>query len=427
MDIKGTWFLLCSFLFFIRKFRRNQTNTIMSEFTQRQQERKLRLYNFCMQIMKADKPVSAVEQNRDIMDTITAAEVIWVVDEMVKNNPDMTDLKVGINKILNLFYKAIDSSTDVELPEKSFLYYLKTNNAEMDKRLKSLKPLMRQINTDVITTQLTNTIKNGFIDLLSFEHHYMIKENILFPLLEKKWDDYRCLQVMWSFHDDIRRNLKQIIQLLSNEEIDLDEFNQMIGSIFFNMYAIKFREEKILFPQIIKTISKDELDSMLKESLSIKWPYVTPEINPEEIKVEKTENLLDEINLETGFLLPEQIKLMLNHLPVDITYVDENNKVRYFSSPKKRIFPRSNAIIGRDVNNCHPPESVHVVEKIVKAFRNGTKDKASFWINMKNETILIQYFAVRDEQGVYKGVIEVSQEISEIKSLTGEKRLLDWE
>ena len=117
---------------------------------------------------------------------------------------------------------------------------------------------------------------------------------------------------------------------------------------------------------------------------------------------------------------------MLNHLPVDITYVDEYNKVKYFSSPKKRIFPRTNAIIGRDVKNCHPPESVHIVEQIVKAFREGKKDKADFWIKMKDEFILIQYFAIRDESGSYKGVIEVSQEVSEIKALEGERRLLDW-
>jgi len=119
--------------------------------------------------------------------------------------------------------------------------------------------------------------------------------------------------------------------------------------------------------------------------------------------------------------------LLFNHLPVDITFVDENDKVAYFSAPKKRIFPRTKTIIGRDVHNCHPPESVHVVEKIVDSFRNGKKDVANFWIDMKGIKVLIQYFAIRDEHGNYKGVTEVSQEISEIQNLQGEKRLLDWE
>jgi PAS domain S-box-containing protein len=135
------------------------------------------------------------------------------------------------------------------------------------------------------------------------------------------------------------------------------------------------------------------------------------------------ETLLD---LGTGALEPEQIKLIFNHLPVDITYVDEHDKVQYFSEPKERIFPRTKAIVGRDVHNCHPPESIHVVEKIIQSFRKGEKDNASFWINIKGKYILIQYFAVRNETNAYKGVIEVSQEISEIKMIEGEKRLLDW-
>jgi uncharacterized protein len=132
------------------------------------------------------------------------------------------------------------------------------------------------------------------------------------------------------------------------------------------------------------------------------------------------------VNLGTGVISPEQIIRIFNHLPVDITFVDEHDTVVYFSAPKKRIFPRTKAIIGRKVHNCHPPESVHVVEEIVSSFRKGEKDEASFWINFKDEKILIQYFALRDENGIYKGVIEVTQEIGDIQKLEGEKRLLDW-
>ncbi|HSH51283.1 MAG TPA: PAS domain-containing protein [Bacteroidales bacterium] len=399
----------------------------MTEITGELKERRQRLLQFCLQIMNADNPVQAVEQNRDVMDTVSADEVIWVVDELVKQEIPMNPLKSGINKILNLFYNTLNNTPDINLPEKSFLDYLQKNNAVMDEKLKSIKPLVRRINKEPIKNKIKNTLKEKFESLLPFDNHYIIKENILFPLLEKYWKDYRCVQVMWSFHDDIRRNIKKIIQLVENEKFDLAKFNYLAGLIFFNMHAIKFREEKILFPQILKTISTKDLNRMLKESLSLDWPYVKPAIKTNDIMMTDKNNRSGEIDLETGLLFPEQIKIMLNHLPVDITYVDEHNKVRYFSSPKKRIFPRSKSIIGREVKNCHPPESVHVVEQIVEAFRKGEKNQADFWINMKNETILIQYFAVRDEQGHYKGVIEVSQEISGIQSLTGEKRLLDWE
>ena len=136
--------------------------------------------------------------------------------------------------------------------------------------------------------------------------------------------------------------------------------------------------------------------------------------------------LSDQIQLDTGLLKPEQISLMLNHLPVDITFVDENDEVSYFSGAKHRIFPRSKAIIGRKVQNCHPPESVHIVNEIIAAFRSGEKEHAEFWIQMKGRFIHIRYFVLRNESGEYKGTIEVSQDVTEIRQLQGERRLLDW-
>ncbi|MCH7657296.1 MAG: DUF438 domain-containing protein [Bacteroidetes bacterium] len=133
------------------------------------------------------------------------------------------------------------------------------------------------------------------------------------------------------------------------------------------------------------------------------------------------------LDLGTGQVDLEQIITMLNSLPVDLTFVDKNNKVMFFSTPEHRIFTRSKAIIGRDVENCHPPESVHIVKKIIKAFRAGEKKKASFRIEAGGKFILVQYFALHDNKGQYLGVLEVSQDVTEIRNLKGEKRLLDWE
>ena len=133
------------------------------------------------------------------------------------------------------------------------------------------------------------------------------------------------------------------------------------------------------------------------------------------------------LGLGTGHLSLEEIKTMINTLPLDITYVDENDRVRFFSNPEDRFFPRSKAIIGRTVQNCHPPESVDTVEKILESFKSGEKDKARFWIQMKGKFVLIEYYALRDQAGNYKGTLEVSQDITELRELEGEQRLLDWE
>jgi uncharacterized protein len=132
------------------------------------------------------------------------------------------------------------------------------------------------------------------------------------------------------------------------------------------------------------------------------------------------------VDLITGLLTPEQIVMMLEGLPLDITYIDENDEVRYFSGAKHRIFPRSKAIIGRKVQNCHPPSSVHIVNEIVAAFRSGERDVAEFWIQLKERFIHIRYFALRDEIGNYRGTIEVSQDVTGIRELEGEQRLLHW-
>jgi hypothetical protein len=311
-------------------------------------------------------------------------------------------------------------------PEKSsFLGCMIENNRILDLKLQTVKPLIRAFNSEQSGEKLKEALLSGFSEIEKVEQYYLIKENVLFPVIEKYVPEFRCLSVMSSFHDDIRRNLKEMLAELQKKELDLKRFNRLAGDIFFNIYAIKFREERILFPVIQNFIPENELNQLFPDAIETGFPYWQPEnLLQSQNNVFAEEN---KINLDTGNLTVEQIKLLFNHLPVDITFVDENDKVVYFSSPKKRIFPRSKAVIGRDVHNCHPPESVHVVEKIVSAFRNGKKDVASFWINMKGQQLLIQYFPVRDEAGNYRGVVEVSQEITEIMQLQGEKRLLDWE
>ena len=132
----------------------------------------------------------------------------------------------------------------------------------------------------------------------------------------------------------------------------------------------------------------------------------------------------DLLNFESGILTLKQIENMFNHLPLDITFIDENDTVKYFSLGKERIFPRTKAAIGRDVHNCHPPASVHIVEKILNDFKSGAKDTEEFWIQMGEIFVYIRYFAVRDQEGKYMGTLEVTQNIKPIQQITGEKRLL---
>lgn len=200
---------------------------------------------------------------------------------------------------------------------------------------------------------------------------------------------------------------------------------------------MRFREEHILFPVIIDIIPKNEMMEMSHQAFEVGFSFISPEPELHDKKSKAAQGnddhkflSLDELedkilDFDTGKLSAKQVIMMLNHLPVDMTFVDENDQVRYFSNPNHRIFQRSKAIIGRLVENCHPPSSVHIVKELVESFKTGSKDKESFWIQMGGKFILIQYFAMRDDTGKYCGTLEVSQEITEIKKLEGEKRLMD--
>jgi len=384
-----------------------------------------KLFEFSKNLIYGQVNSTIIKENKKIIDSIKPIDVIIVVDKLVSENISEEVLKPGVNKLINLFYKSLNGYA-FQLPEmNSFLDCLIQDNKQLSKRLDLLKAIIKKINKNPEDKIIQDQLIISFREIELFKKHYQIKENILFPVLEKYWNDYRCIQLMWSYHDDIRRNISSILNTLENEEFDIKTFNKLTGRVFFDMYSIIFREEKILFPVILETISDNDLQSMLFESIEIGFPF----IEPDNIKIKESNNQINnthDIDLKTGYVSPEQISLIFNHLPVDVTYVDENNKVKYYSTPKKRIFIRTNSVLGRDVENCHPPESVQVVYKIIEAFRKGDKDNASFWIKMKDELILIQYFAVRNKLGEYKGVVEVSQEINNIKNIEGEKRLLDW-
>lgn len=398
----------------------------MSEFTQHKEQRVEQLKELFYGILKGEKLGDLVRANQKIIEASQPADIVFLVDELVLEEIPMNEMKKGINKLLNLLYKTISEHKYNAPKPESYLGCLIANNRLLDEKLKVIKPQIREINTNTNSDELRKTLRENLQGIEKIESYYTIKENVLFPVIENHIPEFRCLKVMWSFHDDIRRNLKTAITQLNEEtNFDLKLFNRSVGDVFFNINAIKFREERILFPMVQDVIPEKVLNALFAESFEIGFPYYTPEQQQEVLSTESSKGE-NEIDLETGLLSIDQIKLLFNHLPVDITFVDEDNKVRYFSTPKKRIFPRTKSIIGRDVHNCHPPESVHVVEQIVESFRAGKKDVASFWINMRGERLLIQYFAIRDEAGTYKGVVEVSQEISEIQSLTGEKRLLDW-
>lgn len=278
--------------------------------------------------------------------------------------------------------------------------------------------------------------------LRDYEKHYLRKENLLFPYLEK-YNFSGPSSVMWAIHDDVRAWWKELAALLqAGPGADREAYGERVAELFSTLRTaiteMFFKEANILFPTALQKLNQDEWGEIRRQELEIGYSFVEPGDGWLPVKAVSTDagDLLmlapsgdtgvtqsRKLNLDTGLLSVEQVNLMLGHLPVEITYVDEDDRVRYFSQSKEIIFPRQAAIIGRKVQNCHPPASVDRVERILQDFRAGRRDVAEFWIRMRGIFVYIRYFAIRDENGAYRGTMEVTQEISRIRELEGERRL----
>ena len=265
--------------------------------------------------------------------------------------------------------------------------------------------------------------------LADIDIHYLRKENQLFPLLEK-YDVTGPSQVMWALHDDIRDAIKTALSepAASQGHEVLNTIRYVVKSIIDMIY----KEENILFPMAMETLSDADWQKVGQGESEIGYAWIVPEpgwVTEEAVSPagDKSAGGPVTLDLATGQLTPEQVNLILTHLPVEVSFVDENDEMRYYSQVKHKIFPRSPGVIGRKVQNCHPPASLYKVQKIIDEFRSGKKNVADFWIEKKGRFIYIRYFAVRDDSGTYKGTLEVVQDATAIRGLTGQQRLLDWE
>lgn len=332
------------------------------------------------------------------------------------------EILVFLDKIINGFYKTLLDYAWKKPKNSQFLDEMYKENALLEAKVEEMKKELQEADPDQRRSKLLASAK----ELASFDNHYLKKENILFPYMEKSKAKFQGTSIMWELHDNVRTRIKETIALLEDPEAADPEINKAVAGIFFGMLGLKKKEELILFPAASQVLSEEDWAQIYEQSLEYDAAFGLRK-GVESDKADDGEVFSGGLfHTETGSLNFNEVLMIFNHLPVDLTFVDENNKVRYFTRPKDRIFPRSPAVIGRDVNNCHPPQSVHVVEEIVEAFKKGEKDTAKFWIDLKGKRILIRYFALRDGKGAYKGVLEVSEDITEIAELKGERRLLDW-
>ncbi|MGL5111574.1 MAG: DUF438 domain-containing protein [Flavobacterium sp.] len=319
-----------------------------------------------------------------------------------------------------------ETSNTIALPEGHPVW----NYFQEKEMINSLLVEIKKVNPLFDLPKYTNI----FNQLLTIEKRFARKENQFFPFLEKKgW--VGPAQGMWSFHDNLREQFRLIQDYLKMNNPEKIKVNTpFLTDGISRLMAV---EEDVLFPNALDLLTENDWIVMRKGEEEIGWmlsqmPPPFPEVKyvhpSEDFTVREIPvSLKNTSHYDEGYMTVEQVNLLFKIMPLDLTYVDENDKVIFYNRGEERVFPRSAGIIGREVKFCHPPKSVGTVLNILDEFRKGTQNESSFWINYKERLIYIRYFAVRDANKNYKGVIEMSQDITDIKKIEGEKRLLDWE
>jgi DUF438 domain-containing protein len=277
-------------------------------------------------------------------------------------------------------------------------------------------------------------LKTGFNQLVDVDKHYQRKEYLLFPFLEKIGITGPP-KVMWGKHDEIRELLKGSIEILHTPDLSKDDLIASAELVLIpaarSVVEMTVKEEEILFPMAMDALNDGDWYQIRKQSVEIGFCLYDPptEWTPDGMETENINEAQKEggnIQLPSGGFTAEELLAILNTVPVDMTFVDRNDKVKYFTQGSERIFQRNRAILNRDVRHCHPPASAHIVDKILEDFKSGKQDRAPFWINLGGKFIHIEYFALRNEKGEYLGTLEVSQNLTEYRALEGEQRILSY-
>ncbi len=420
----------------------------MSEFINNFSLRKDKLKEALRRI-HAGEPYEEVKKIfAGILQEASAGEIAEIEQALIAEGLPVEDIQYLCDVHVAMFRESLDQQAPPEMSPGHPVFTFRAENELANLVLNETRALVEKFKAEP-DEQNRQKMLEGIRKLREYERHYERKENLLFPYLEK-YGFSGPSSVMWGIHDDIRKLWKEMTRMLEADETDSHGLALEIEKRFVQMenamHEMFYKEDRILLPNALERLSEEDWLAIHAQEegefgfsfvrRGDEWPGTREKIEDEKkdtiILENENKQTIPERNepmsnfpLSVGDLTLTQINLLLTHLPVDMTFVDEHDEVRYYSETPERIFKRTPAIIGRKVEKCHPPASVDKVVQIVEDFRSGKRDTAEFWIQMGGKFIHIRYFAMRDAEGNYRGTLEVSQDISEIRKLDGEKRLLD--
>jgi len=413
----------------------------MSELINNREYRQQKLKELIMKLHDGASVEQVKEEFSILTQGVTASEITEMEQALVDEGMPVSE----IQRLCDVHSAVFKGSID-EIHKDEYSHFGKSEDWHPLNVFKMENRAIEQILDDEIPKALENYANEksahtrkplifAVQKLSTIDRHYRRKENLIFPYMERHGITAPP-KVMWGVDDEIRELIKSALnKLQSDGEVSKEE----LAAITERVKEMIFKEENIMIPMIVEKFTAEEWADIENAGEEIGYTLIgeVGRWKAESEKTEKTENTQDEystasvslnsssaIEFDAGSLSAEELNAILNTVPVDMTFVGADNRVKYFTQGKERIFERPKTIIGREVKNCHPPKSVHVVEKIVEDLRSGKKDHEDFWIRMGELFVYIRYFAVRNKQGEFLGTLEVSQDIKPITELEGEKRLM---
>lgn len=409
----------------------------MSELINNSQSRKEKLKSLILKLHNGETQESVRNELLLSLSQIPYGEVVEVEQELIAEGlpeEEILDLCDAHSSVLE---GRVDLSALKPVPDGHPVDVFRKENEEIRNVTNAIFALISDIlhsSSESVREQVIK-LRGLYNNLYDVDKHYQRKEYLLFPYLEKL-EITGPPKVMWGKHDEIRELIKGSIEVLQVDSLTREELEaaaeMVLKPAVRSAQEMITKEEEILFPMALDTLNESDWYEISRQSIEIGFCLYDPPVDwrPEwvaEQSINESQKSGSHIQLPSGSFSAEELLAILNTLPVDMTFVDKDDKVKYFSQGAERIFQRNRAILNRDVRHCHPPASAHIVDKIIEDFKSGRENRAPFWINMGGKKMIhIEYFALRNEKGEYLGTLEVSQNVQPYRDLEDEQRILSY-
>jgi uncharacterized protein len=410
----------------------------MSESMEERAEKIRKLEDIIKSLHGGAEPATVKAQLKDIVRRTDSAEIAAMEQQLMAGGMPVDEVRSMCDLHAEVLKEILTEPPARDFPPGHPIDTFHRENEALHRLVEQIRAIVAQLRQLPESEEWRKTIirlRQGFNELADIDKHYQRKENLLFSRLEAHGITGPS-KVMWAKDDEVRQLLKRVDRVLSNDSLKFDEALELIAitaePVLNSIAGMIYKEENILIPMALGSLADEDWGEIWRDTPSYGWCLVEPRAGfkpsvPGDLSAAVGPNTDQALSFPSGSLKPDELRALLAALPFELTFVDADDRVRYFSESPDQIFKRTKIILGRKVQNCHPPASVHMVQKILDDFRNGQRNVAEFWINFQGKFVNIRYFAVRGAEGKYLGTLEVTQDLTHLRSLEGERRLLQYE